>query len=82
MIYLVDEKSGRFIERFIEALTEKQETIAADALKQHPNPSDFKMLLGEVQKQWKQWVNQVPVIGFNSVKYDLNMMKEYFVKKD
>ena len=39
------------------------------------------MLPGEVQKQWRQWVNQVPVIGFNSGKYDLNMVKEYVVKK-
>ena len=39
------------------------------------------MFLGEVQKQWRQWVNQVPVIGFNSGKYDLNMVKEYFVKR-
>ena len=39
------------------------------------------MLPDEVQKQWKQWVNQVPVIGFNSGKYDLNMVKEYFVKE-
>ena len=35
----------------------------------------------KVQNQRKQWVNQVPVIGFNSGKYDLNMAKEYFVKK-
>ena len=28
----------------------------------------------------KKWVNQVPVIGFNSGKYDLNMVKKYFVK--
>ena len=34
-----------------------------------------------MQKQWRQWVNQVPVIGFNSGKYDLSMMNEYFVKK-
>ena len=39
------------------------------------------MLPGEVQKQWRQWVNQVPAIGFNSSKYDLNIMEEYFVKK-
>ena len=39
------------------------------------------MLPGELQKQWRQWVNQVPVIGFNSGKYDLNMVKEYFVKE-
>ena len=39
------------------------------------------MLPGEVKEQWRQWVNQVPVIGFNSGKYDLNMVKEYFVKE-
>ena len=39
------------------------------------------MLPGEMKKQWRQWVNQVPVIGFNSGKYDLNMVKEYFVKE-
>ena len=69
------------IERFIEVLTEKQEEIAADVLKQHPYPSDFQMLPDEVKKQLKQWVNEVPVIGFNSGKYDLNTVKEYLVKE-
>ena len=55
--------------------------MAADPLKQHPYPSDFQMLLGEVHKQWRQRVNQVPVIDFNSGKYDLHMMEEYFLKK-
>ena len=32
-------------------------------------------------KQWRQWVNQVPVIVFNNGRYDLNMVKEYFVKE-
>ena len=64
------------IKQFIEVLTEKQETIVADVLKQRPDPSDFQMLPGEMEKQWKQWVSQVPVIGFNSGKYDLNMVKE------
>ena len=81
LVYLVDKKPKRLIKRFIEALTKKQEAIAAHVLKQHPYPSDFQMLLGKVQKQWRQWVNQVPVIGFNSGKYGLNMLKEYFVKK-
>ena len=31
--------------------------MAAGALKQHPYSSDFQMLPGEVQKQWRQWVN-------------------------
>ena len=35
--YLVDEKPGHLIKRFIEVLTEKQEAIATDALRQHPS---------------------------------------------
>ena len=38
------------------------------------------MLPDQVKKQWKQWANQVSVIGFNSGKYDLNVLKKYFVK--
>ena len=33
------------------------------------------------EKKWKQWINQVPVICFNSSKYDINMVKKYFVKE-
>ena len=80
-VYLVDQNPGRLVERFIEAVTEKQKAIAADVLKQQPYPSDFQMLRDEVQKQWRQWVNQVPLIGFNSGKYYLNMVKAYYVKK-
>ena len=80
-VYLVNKNPKRLIKRFIEVLTGKQEAITADALKQHPYPSNFQMLPGEVHKKWRQWVNQVPVVGFNSGKYDLNMVKEYFVKK-
>ena len=47
-VYLVDENPKRFIERFIKVLTEKQEAMAADAVKQHPYPSDSRMLSGEV----------------------------------
>ena len=28
-----------------------------------------------------KWIGQVPVIGFNSGKYDLNMIKQYFVER-
>ena len=80
-VYLVDENPERLIERFIEALTEKQKVIVVDVLKQHPYLSDFQMFPGEVKEQWRQLANQVPMIGFNSEKYDLNMVKEYFVKQ-
>ena len=50
-VYLVEENPERLIERFIEVLTEKQEAIAADVLKQHLYPSGFQMLPGEVKEQ-------------------------------
>ena len=88
-VYLADKNPERLIERFIEAVTGKQKAIAADVLKQHPTSSDFQIskiskislrFRDEVKKQWKQWVNQVPVIGFDSGKYDLDMVKKYFVQ--
>ena len=80
--YLVDKNLKPLIRRFIEVLTKKQEAIAVDALNQHLYPSDFQMLPGVVQKRWRQWNNEVPVIVLNSAKYELNMVKDYFVKKD
>ena len=34
----------------------------------------------ETAKRYVNWVQQVPVFGFNSGRYDINMIKEYFVK--
>ena len=51
--YLVDENPEGLIERFIEVLVEKQEVIVADALKQHPHPSDFQMV-----EQWRKMKEQ------------------------
>ena len=70
LVYLVGESLKRLLERFIEIQTEKQEAIAADVLKQHPYPLDSQMLPDEVKKQWRQWVNQISPITFNSGKYD------------
>ena len=53
-VYLVDKDPGCLIKWFVEVLSEKQEVMAADALKQHPYPSDFQMLSDEVQKKWRQ----------------------------
>ena len=52
-VYLVDENREGLIERFIEVLVEKQEAIVADALKQHPYPSDFQMV-----EQWRKMKEQ------------------------
>ena len=34
----------------------------------------------KLAKSYVNWVKQVPVFGFNSGRYDINMIKEYFVE--
>ena len=41
---------------------------------------DESSLPKQVQERWMNWVNQVPVCGFNGRKYDLNLIKEYFIR--
>ena len=47
----------------------------------YPRPDDFDMLSKGDQKGWNEWVNQVAVMGFNSGKYDINMIKRNFVER-
>ena len=44
-------------------------------------PDDFNMLSASDQKAWNDWLGQVAVIGLNSGKYDLNLIKQYFVER-
>ena len=41
---------------------------------------DESSLPGQVVQRWTNWVSQDLVFGFNSGKYDLNLIKEHFVK--
>ena len=65
----------------MDALSKKPDAIVKDVETKYPYPSDFVMLPKKVKESWREWVNQVPVVGFNSGKYDMNIIKEYFVKR-
>ena len=39
------------------------------------------MLSKKVKEEWITWTNQTPIYGFNSGKYDLNLIKEDLVKR-
>ena len=41
---------------------------------------DEESLPKQGRERWINWVNQVPVFGFNSGKCDVNLVKGYFVK--
>ena len=83
-------KSPTFIEHedpkilvglFVEELDRRRVFIVEEVNRLYPRADDFNMLSKKDQKVWNEWVNQVAVIGFNSGKYDINMIKRYFVER-
>ena len=42
-------------------------------------PPDLDSLSKEQQALINQWCNQVPMVGFNSGRYDLNLIRKYFI---
>ena len=82
-VFIVDQDPENLIKSFVEDLMERQRKIAEEVNSLYPLPEsndDRVHLPGKVQNLWKTWVEQVPVFGFNSGRYDINMIKEFFVK--
>ena len=80
-VFIVDQDPGNLINSFIEDLKKRQRKIAEMVECLYPQPESDDD--GKEKKEnpiWRNWVNQVPVFGFNSGRYDINMIKEYFVK--
>ena len=44
-------------------------------------PADVTLLPKDQRKKIEEWCDQVPVLGFNSGKYDLNLIKKHFAEK-
>ena len=80
-VFIVDQDPGNLINSFIEDLKKRQRKIAEMVECLYPQPESDDD--GKEKKEdpiWRNCVNQVPVFGFNSGRYDINMIKEYFVK--
>ena len=82
-VFIVDQDPENLIKSFVEDLKERQRKIAEKVNSLYPLPESYDEsvnLSKKVRNLWKTWVEQVPVFGFNSGRYDINMIKEYFVK--
>ena len=62
------------IEEFVAELVRWQEIMFDQVVKMHPVVHEDS-LPSRVQSTWSNWASQVPIFGFNSGKYDLNMVK-------
>ena len=82
-VFIVDQDPENLIKSFVEDLKERQKKIAEEVNSLYPLPKstdDRVNLPKNVRNLWKTWVEQVPVFGFNSGSYDINVIKEFFVK--
>ena len=71
--------SAYALEQLAEALTnwDEQEETARSATDKEARPATnpYKTLMGQLYG----WMHQLPVIGFNSGKYDLNAIKQFLI---
>ena len=78
------ERHPEILMKFMGKLVKRQKAIA-DVVRQEYTKEISMSKDGRVhlpiktQTQLDSWINKVPVFGFNSGRYDLNMIKKYFV---
>ena len=83
-VFIAERHPEILIMKFVEELEKRQKVIAevvrSEYTKRIGMSKDGRVHLPFKSKsQLDSWVNQVPVFGFNSGRYDINMIKKYFV---
>jgi len=67
------------VRKFVEELERRGKTIRAQ-VQVESVPEDVHLLSKKQREKIYEWCNQVPVLGFNSGRYDLNVIKKHFVE--
>ena len=76
--YIVSRDPAELIQRFYQSLERRYEAIRADVVDKFGLP-DIEGISESQGKEILKWINQVPVLGFNSGHYDLKLIRQYFV---
>ena len=84
-VFIAERHPEILIMKFVEELVKRQKVIAecvrSEYTKEMGMSKDVRVHLPvKNQTQLDSWINKVPVFGFNSGRYDINMIKEYFVR--
>ena len=76
--YIVSKDPNELIHLFYQSLERRHAAIVADVEERYfpPDPEGIPTTQGNVIVNW---INQVPVVGFNSGHYDLKLIRKYFV---
>ena len=76
--YIVSRDPAELIHRFYQSLERRHAVIRADVVDKFGLP-DIDGISESQGNQILQWINQVPVVGFNSGHYDFKLIRQYFV---
>ena len=81
--YICSKDPEELIRLFYQSLVQRSALIRADVAERYMPPEymppDLEGLSKDQQNLIKQWCEQVPVVGFNSGRYDLHLIRKYFV---
>ena len=76
--YICSKDPEELISLFYHSLVQRSALIRADVAERYMSP-DLEGLSKDQQNLIKQWCEQVPVVGFNSCRYDLHVIRKYFI---
>ena len=76
--YIASKDPAELIHLFYQSLERRHAAIVADVEERYfpPDPEGIPTTQGNLIMNW---INQVPVVGFNSGHYDLKLIRKYFV---
>ena len=78
--HICERDPEQLVRRFVKELERRGKEIRKQVREEFA-PGDIRLLPKKQREQINEWCNQVPVLGFNSGKYDLNLIKKQFVDK-
>ena len=78
--HICEKNPADLVKKFMEELERRGKNIR-EQVRASFIPEDIRMLTKAQRSKIEEWCNQVPVLGFNSGRYVLNLIREHFVER-
>ena len=78
--HICEKDPAKLVRKFAKELERRGKNIRTK-VRDEFMPADVNLLPKDQRKKIEEWCDQVPVLGFNSGTYDLNLIKKYFAEK-
>jgi len=75
--HICERNPAKLVRKFMKELERREKNIQDKVLAEFV-PEDMHLLPKDQQQKIYEWCNQVPVVGFNSGSYDLNLIQNHF----